>query len=120
MLPHAAGKNEAKYSIEEIYRSINYAFLDTACREYIFIGDFFLHSFGSPVSGSKTTPTSEQVAASLFDKIFGRTIEALETTVMPPMIQLGQYDLLGLLLSIQLSHSMINLMKERGILVLDG
>ncbi|VUZ56105.1 unnamed protein product, partial [Hymenolepis diminuta] len=120
LLPHAASKIEAKYSIEEIYRSINYAFLDTACREYVFLGDFFLHSFGSPVSGSKSAPRSEQVAASMFDKIFGRTIEALENTIMPPLIQVGQYDLLGLLISIQLTHSMISLMKERGIPVLDS
>ncbi|KAM7542365.1 hypothetical protein Aperf_G00000007122 [Anoplocephala perfoliata] len=120
LLPHAAAKNESKYSVEEIYRSINYAFLDTACREYVFLGDFFLHSFGSPVSSSKKASSNEQVAVSLFEKIFTRTVEALESSIMPPLIQVGQYDLLGLLLSIQLTHSMINLMKERGIPVLDN
>ncbi|VDN97314.1 unnamed protein product [Rodentolepis nana] len=120
LLPHAASKNEAKYLVEEVYRSINYAVLDTACREYVFLGDFFLHSFGSSLLGSNNAPSSEQVAASLFDKIFGRTVEALESSIMPQLIHLGQYDLLGLLLSIQLTHLMIDLMKERGVPVLDS
>uniref|UniRef100_A0A915F0D3 Vacuolar protein sorting-associated protein 52 homolog n=1 Tax=Echinococcus canadensis TaxID=519352 RepID=A0A915F0D3_9CEST len=119
LLPHAAAKNESKYLMEEVYRSINYALLDTACREYVFLGDFFLHSFGSPVSSSKASLTSEQAAASLFDKVFGRTLDTLETSVMPTLIQVGQYDLLGVLLSIQLTHSMISLMRERGVPVLD-
>ncbi|KAL5970473.1 hypothetical protein TSMEX_001768, partial [Taenia solium] len=119
LLPHAAAKNESKYLVEEVYRSINYALLDTACREYVFLGDFFLHSFGSPVSNSGTSPTSEQTAASLFDKVFGRTLNTLETSVMPMLIQVGQYDLLGVLLCIQLTHSMISLMKERGVPILD-
>nr|CDS23076.1 vacuolar protein sorting associated protein 52 [Echinococcus granulosus] len=119
LLPHAAAKNESKYLMEEVYRSINYALLDTACREYVFLGDFFLHSFSSPVSSSKASLTSEQAAASLFDKVFGRTLGTLETSVMPTLIQVGQYDLLGVLLSIQLTHSMISLMRERGVPVLD-
>ncbi|KAL5107444.1 hypothetical protein TcWFU_002360 [Taenia crassiceps] len=119
LLPHAAAKNESKYLIEEVYRSINYALLDTACREYVFLGDFFLHNFGSPVSNPKTPLTSEQAAASLFDKVFDRTLNALETSVMPTLIHVGQYDLLGVLLCIQLTHSMISLMKERGVPILD-
>ncbi|VDM16428.1 unnamed protein product [Hydatigera taeniaeformis] len=119
LLPHAAAKNESKYLIEEVYRSINYALLDTACREYVFLGDFFLHSFGSPVSNSKAPLTSEQVALSLFDKVFSRTLDTLDTGVMPTLIQIGQYDLLGVLLSIQLTHLMISLMKERGIPILE-
>lgn len=78
-----------------------------------------MHSFGSSVSTPENTPTHEQVATSMFNKVFGRTIESLESNVLPSLIQIGQYDLLGLLLSIQLTHSMLNLMKERRVPVLD-
>uniref|UniRef100_A0A5K3F7R5 Vacuolar protein sorting-associated protein 52 homolog n=1 Tax=Mesocestoides corti TaxID=53468 RepID=A0A5K3F7R5_MESCO len=119
LLPHAASKNDAKLSLEEIFRSINYALLDTACREYVFLDDFFLHSFGSPVSKSNDVKTSAQATTSLFDQVFNRTVDALETSVMPQLIHVGQFDLLGLLLCVQLVHSMIHLTIERRVRVLD-
>lgn len=108
-----------KYPLEEIFRSINYALLDTACREYVFLGDFFLHSFGSPLSVTKKVQTSEQAAGSLFEKVFGRTIATLETSIVPQFIQTGQSDLLGLLLCVQLVHSMTQLTAERNVNVLE-
>lgn len=104
----------------------------------MFLGDFFLHSFGCPVgrhdsstptvtsSPRSTAETGEtaagrtQIAAtSLFTKVFDRTLVMFESTVMPLLASAGQYDLLGLLLCVQLTHAMIKLMDERGVNALE-
>uniref|UniRef100_A0A0X3PS21 Vacuolar protein sorting-associated protein 52 homolog n=1 Tax=Schistocephalus solidus TaxID=70667 RepID=A0A0X3PS21_SCHSO len=133
LIPHAAAKGDARYPVEQIFRSISYALLDTASREYLFLGDFFLHGFCSPVVGpeasaggdedqhspaspsqkSDSNPGSAKAAASLFNKIFARTLSMLESSVIPQLVTTGAYDLLGLMLCVQLVHAMITLGAER-------
>ena len=60
-----------QFSFESLYRSLNYTLLDNACREYLFVVDFFA------VSGDD--------ALALFNAIFGRTLQILQvdyTTVL--------------------------------------
>ena len=84
IVPHAAAKSEKKvaqsdcffffyekelgiffqFSFESLFRSLNYALLDNACREYLFIVDFFT------VNGDD--------ALALFNAIFGRTLQILQ------------------------------------------
>ncbi len=51
--------------------------------------------------------------------MFDRTLEALETGVSGPLVTTGAYDLLGLLLCVQLVHAMIDLVSERGTKILE-
>ena len=53
-----------QFSFESLFRSLNYALLDNACREYLFIVDFFT------VNGDD--------ALALFNAIFGRTLQILQ------------------------------------------
>ncbi|VDK73885.1 unnamed protein product [Dibothriocephalus latus] len=130
---HCAFQFLFKYPVEQIFRSISYALLDTATREYLFLGDFFLHGFCSPATGpeaseggdeDKPSPPSPsrtsdpphsgvEAAASLFNKLFARTLNMLETSVIPQLVATGAYDLLGLMLCVQLVHAMITLGAER-------
>ena len=57
-----------QFSYESLYRSLNYALLDNACREYLFVVDFFA------VSGDD--------ALALFNAIFGRTLQILQVCVV--------------------------------------
>uniref|UniRef100_H2Z2W5 Vacuolar protein sorting-associated protein 52 homolog n=1 Tax=Ciona savignyi TaxID=51511 RepID=H2Z2W5_CIOSA len=60
VVPHAAQKNEEKQSFESLFRSQHYALLDTSCREYLFVCDFFM--------------LSASAAQDLFNAIVGKTL----------------------------------------------
>ncbi|XP_057289466.1 vacuolar protein sorting-associated protein 52 homolog [Hydractinia symbiolongicarpus] len=60
IVPHAAQKTEKRYSFEALFRSQHFALLDNACREYLFLCDFFL------VSGNQ--------ASELFVSVFGKVV----------------------------------------------
>lgn len=66
LVPHAAAtgtsaghKGETKYSYEILFRSQHYALADNACREYLFLCEFF-HVEGAP-------------ALELFQEVMGKT-----------------------------------------------
>ena len=48
-----------QYSYEQLFRSVHYALMDNACREYLFIADFF----------SLTSAAAQE----MFDSIFTKT-----------------------------------------------
>ncbi|KAJ8966743.1 hypothetical protein NQ317_012675 [Molorchus minor] len=62
IVPHAETKN--RYPFEALFRSIQYALVDNACREYLFVTEYFM------VKG--------QPALDLFNKILGRTLSLLQ------------------------------------------
>ncbi|KAL1491499.1 hypothetical protein ABEB36_012088 [Hypothenemus hampei] len=62
IVPHAESKN--KYSYEAIFRSIQYALVDNACREYLFVSEYFM--------------VQNQAAMQLFSKIMGKTLALLQ------------------------------------------
>lgn len=84
IVPHAQVKN--KYTYEALFRSEQYALVDNACREYLFITEFFM------VRGSQ--------AQDLFNQIMGKTltlmIKNLETYIQ------DCYDTIAMFLCIQL------------------
>uniref|UniRef100_A0A8W7P7L5 Vacuolar protein sorting-associated protein 52 homolog n=1 Tax=Anopheles coluzzii TaxID=1518534 RepID=A0A8W7P7L5_ANOCL len=84
IVPHAQQK--FRYAYEALFRSEQYALVDNACREYLFVTDFFI------VRGAQ--------AQELFNQIMGKTtallIKNLETYVQ------DCYDTIALFLCIQL------------------
>lgn len=63
IVPHAERIQEQLHSFESLFRSIHYALLDSACREYLFICDFFL--------------PSEQAKITMFNMIFSQILQTL-------------------------------------------
>lgn len=84
LVPHAQLKN--RYSFEALFRSEQYALVDNACREYLFVTEFFM------VRGTH--------AQDLFNAIMGKTmtlmIKNLETYIH------DCYDTIAMFLCIQL------------------
>ncbi|GIX72511.1 vacuolar protein sorting-associated protein 52 homolog [Caerostris extrusa] len=60
IVPHSAQKNETKHTFESLFRSQQYALVDNACREYLFITEFFM------VNGRS--------ALELFTSVMGKTL----------------------------------------------
>lgn len=84
IVPHAQQKN--KYPFEALFRSEQYALVDNACREYLFITEFFM------VRGPQ--------AQELFDQIMGRTQTLLTKNLENYVVD--SFDTIALFLSIQL------------------
>lgn len=84
IVPHAQQKT--KYPFESLFRSEQYALVDNACREYLFITEFFM------VRGSQ--------AQELFNQIMGKTLTLLTKNLESYVIDC--YDTIALFLSIQL------------------
>ncbi|GJQ70594.1 hypothetical protein Trydic_g22990 [Trypoxylus dichotomus] len=61
IVPHTQSKN--RYYYEALFRSEQYALVDNACREYLFVSEFFM------VRG--------QPALNLFNQIMGKTLQLL-------------------------------------------
>ncbi|XP_035210728.1 vacuolar protein sorting-associated protein 52 homolog isoform X3 [Stegodyphus dumicola] len=103
IVPHSAQKNEIKYTFESLFRSQQYALVDNACREYLFIVEFFM------VSGSS--------ALDLFNAVLGKTLSMF----LKNMEQYVQdcYDSIALFLSIHIIHRYQVLMHKRDVPALD-
>ncbi|XP_061389003.1 vacuolar protein sorting-associated protein 52 homolog [Musca vetustissima] len=84
IVPHAQMKN--RYTFEALFRSEQYALVDNACREYLFVTEFFM------VRGAQ--------AQDLFNQIMGKTltlmIKNLETSIQ------DCFDTIAMFLCIQL------------------
>ncbi|XP_055382614.1 vacuolar protein sorting-associated protein 52 homolog [Condylostylus longicornis] len=84
IVPHAQQKN--RYTFEALFRSEQYALVDNACREYLFVTEFFI------VRGSQ--------AQDLFNQILGKTL-----TLMIKNLEIhiqDCYDTIAMFLCIQL------------------
>ena len=69
IVPHAQQKNETKYPYEMLFRSEQFALVDNACREYLFVSDFFM------VEGSN--------AQDLFNQIMGTFVTSPVQCIEP-------------------------------------
>ncbi|GFS98967.1 vacuolar protein sorting-associated protein 52 homolog [Trichonephila clavipes] len=103
IVPHSAQKNETKFTFESLFRSQQYALVDNACREYLFITEFFM------VSGRS--------ALELFTSVMGKTL----TMFLKNTDQYVQdcYDSIALFLSIHIIHRYQVLMHKRDVPALD-
>ncbi|CAH8587911.1 unnamed protein product [Schistosoma turkestanicum] len=130
ILPHVASNVDAKYPIEVLFRSIHYALLDTVCREYYFLSDFFLLSAEAESIGS--APSSDQSATNqgrtqsgvalthLFEQVMSRSLNWINKFTETFMISSCSHDAIGLLICLQLLHALLRLAKERDVPVLDN
>ncbi|EFA82021.1 Vps52 / Sac2 family protein [Heterostelium album PN500] len=100
IIPHAAVKNNKKYPLEQIFRSMNILLLDTVCSEYIFTQQWFARPL---VSNQETSG----IIKPIFDNIFNMFYENIYQYVS------NSFDCLGILISIKLNQIMIELLKER-------
>ncbi|XP_054716270.1 vacuolar protein sorting-associated protein 52 homolog [Uloborus diversus] len=103
IVPHSAQKNETKFTFESLFRSQQYALVDNACREYLFITEFFM------VSGTS--------AFDLFNAVMGKTL-AMFLKNMETYVQ-DCYDSIALFLSIHIIHRYQVLMHKRNVPSLD-
>lgn len=103
IVPHAAQKAETKYSYESLFRSQHYALVDNACREYLFMEDFFI------IAGNN--------AQDLFNNVFGKTLTMLvkHTDVFTQ----DCYDSIAIFLCIHLVYRFQLLMHKRAVPALD-
>ncbi|CAD0196112.1 unnamed protein product [Chrysodeixis includens] len=102
IVPHVQQKT--KYSYEALFRSLQYALVDNACREYLFTTEFF------HVKGSH--------AQELFDRILGKTLSLLVKNVENYVLEC--YDCLALYLCIQLINRYRWMCHKRAIAALDS
>ncbi|XP_060518176.1 vacuolar protein sorting-associated protein 52 homolog [Cylas formicarius] len=65
IVPHAETKN--RYPFEALFRSVQYALVDNACREYLFVSEYFM--------------VQNQAAMNLFNKILGKTLNLLQRNI---------------------------------------
>ncbi|PSN53047.1 Vacuolar protein sorting-associated protein 52 [Blattella germanica] len=86
IIPHAAHKTENRYPFEALFRSEQYALVDNACREYLFLAEFFV------VQG---LPAQE-----LFNQILGKTLNLLVKN-LETFVQ-DCYDAIALFLCVHL------------------
>ncbi|RDD45399.1 Vacuolar protein sorting-associated protein 52-like protein [Trichoplax sp. H2] len=99
IVPHTAGKGDKKHSLENIFRSVQFALADNCCREYQFVVDFF------NASGSR--------AQDLFTSILGKTLHLyLKYT---DMYLEGCYDGIGVLLCLHLAYRYQEMMEKKNI-----
>jgi len=103
IVPHAAQKSENRYSFEALFRSQHFALLDNACREYLFLCDFFL------VSGKQATD--------LFTAVMGKVITLF-------MKHMGSYvatcfDSIAIFLCIHIIHRYKIIMLKREVNALE-
>ena len=59
-MPHAQQKTDQRYPYEMLFRSVQYALVDNACREFLFISEFFM--------------LDTNTAQELFNNIFGKNM----------------------------------------------
>jgi hypothetical protein len=103
VVPHAQ-KAERRYSYEGLFRSVHYALMDHACREYLFVIDFFK----MPQSG----------AMDIFQQVLGKTLDLLQQQVLEHLSQC--YDAIGILLCIHIVLRYQVIMMKRDVQALDN
>ncbi|XP_064474251.1 vacuolar protein sorting-associated protein 52 homolog isoform X2 [Ornithodoros turicata] len=103
IVPHTSQKSDLKYPFESLFRSQQYALVDNACREYLFITEFFV--------------CSGTVAQEVFNIIMNKTT----TMILKHMEVYAQdcYDSVALFLCIHIIHRYQLLMHERNVPALD-
>jgi hypothetical protein len=81
-VPHAQQKTDQRYPYEMLFRSVQYALVDNACREFLFISEFFM--------------LDTNTAQELFNNIFGKIIQLIHPydRLLPRQdpLHLGQAD----------------------------
>ncbi|XP_015927404.1 vacuolar protein sorting-associated protein 52 homolog [Parasteatoda tepidariorum] len=103
IVPHSAQKNETKYTFESLFRSQQFALVDNACREYLFISEFFM--------------VSSKSAGELFNSVMLKTLSMFLKNTQQYVQDC--YDSIALFLCIHVIHRYQVLMHKRSVPALD-
>ena len=104
VVPHAAQKQDQRYALEALFRSHQYALVDNACREFLFISEFF-----------DLRPAQTLV---LFQQMFSKTTEYTLKTLAEEFA--SSYDCVGLFLCLHVVYRFRLLCHKRAVSALDG
>ncbi|GMT32363.1 hypothetical protein PFISCL1PPCAC_23660 [Pristionchus fissidentatus] len=99
IIPHAAQEGGHKFQFESLFRSINFALVDHASHEYLFLTDFFL--------------LSGQSAIDLHNKVLARSLTQL-TREWDDRISTN-FDAISLYVCICLCDKLQSLLKQRNV-----
>lgn len=103
IVPHVAHKTDAKYPMEAIFRSHQFAVLDNACHEYQFLSEYFI-----------LNPKETQEHFSI---VFGKTL-ALFGKLMEEEFN-SSFDSIGLFLCLHIIYRFKILSHKRAVSALD-
>ncbi|KAI2807176.1 Vacuolar protein sorting-associated protein 52 [Blomia tropicalis] len=104
VVPHVAIKSETNYSLENIFRSIQYAFVDNACREYLFLSEFFM--------------TNSKLSNELFNSIYNKTLGLLHKNI-DDQFQ-SSYDAIALFTCLHIIYRYRMISLKRNVVVLNS
>lgn len=103
IVPHASTKNDTKYSLECIFRGIQFAFLDNACREYLFISEYFM--------------SNTKISQEFFHSIFSKTLDLLFKNIDDLFLQ--SFDTIALFVCLHIIYRYRMLSLKRNVYVLN-
>ena len=103
LVPHAFEKSGTKCPYEKLFRSEQYCLMENACREYLFLAEFFM------VQGN--------AAQDLFTQVFGKTLHLLSKGVGQYVQE--SYDSIALFLCVHLVSRFKDLCHQKDVLALD-
>ncbi|KAG9510079.1 Vacuolar protein sorting-associated protein 52-like protein [Fragariocoptes setiger] len=104
ILPTMQQKSDTKYPSECLFRSIQYAIVDNACREYQFLCEFFMVSDGQ--------------AADLFHSVFGKTLAIVHAYVVEQFKM--SYDTIAMFLCLHVIYRYRRLALKQNVPVLES
>lgn len=104
IVPHVAVKSDTKYSLESIFKSIQFAFLDNACREYLFISEFFI--------------ASPKRSLDFFNTIYHKTLDLLYKNIDEQFLR--SYDAIGLFTCLHIVYRYRMTALKRNVTVLNS
>lgn len=99
-----ANKQDIKYTPEALFRSVHYALLDNACREYVFLKEFFMID--------NDTQTSE-----LFSSVFSKTLNLISSHFNDQFK--ASYDTIAIFLCLHLTYRYREMARRKKIFTLD-
>lgn len=97
LVPHALEKTNTKCPYEKLFCSEQFALMENACREYLFLTEFFM------VQGNS--------ALDLFTQIFGKTLHLLTRNVSD--YAKDTYDSIALFLCLHLVHKFRHICQDK-------
>ncbi|KAL4219562.1 Vacuolar protein sorting-associated protein 52 [Mactra antiquata] len=103
IVPHAAQKSENRFTFESLFRSLHFALMDNACREYLFLTDFFMASGTS--------------ALDLFNTVLGKTLSIYLKSMEEHINEC--FDSIAIFLCIHIVHRYRSMMEKRGVPALE-
>jgi hypothetical protein len=103
IVPHVALKSETKYPLESLFRSHQFALVDNACREYLFIAEFFM--------------ANQSSAHELFNLVLGKTFTLILKHIEDQFQ--SSYDSIALFVCLHIIYRYRLLAHKRAVPTLD-